>query len=144
MFHTVVAAYNDSPEAERALITAIRLAKILNADLQAVTATADLPAYTAYAGVADPSLPRVLEADHAKFYQLLQQKARAIARPYGLDLQCQVVEGPGAEAIINFLREKKADLLVVGLHQRNFYLARLWSTVFELAQEAPCSVLGVH
>jgi hypothetical protein len=32
----------------------------------------------------------------------------------------------------------------MGLHQRSLHLARLWSTVYELAQEAPCSVLGVH
>lgn len=48
------------------------------------------------------------------------------------------------EAIVDFLRSQKADLLVVGLHQRDLYIARLWSTVYELAQEAPCSVLGVH
>jgi nucleotide-binding universal stress UspA family protein len=55
-----------------------------------------------------------------------------------------VVEGAGVEAIVDFLRKQKADLLVIGLHQRDFYIARLWSTVYELAQEAPCSVLGVH
>jgi hypothetical protein len=45
---------------------------------------------------------------------------------------------------VNFLRGQKIDLLVMGLHQRSLHLARLWSTVYELAQEAPCSVLGVH
>jgi hypothetical protein len=41
-------------------------------------------------------------------------------------------------------RKHEADLLVVGLHNRDLYIARLWSTVYELAQEAPCSVLGVY
>jgi hypothetical protein len=46
--------------------------------------------------------------------------------------------------IVSFLRSQGTDLLIIGLHQRDLYLARLWSTVYGLAQEAPCSVLGVH
>lgn len=61
MFRKIAVAYNESPEAKRALVSAIQLAKSLNADVQAVTVMADLPAYTAYAGVADASLTRVLE-----------------------------------------------------------------------------------
>jgi len=48
------------------------------------------------------------------------------------------------QAILHFLREERADLLVIGLHQHDFYLSRLWSSVYDLAQDAPCSVLGVH
>jgi nucleotide-binding universal stress UspA family protein len=55
-----------------------------------------------------------------------------------------LLEGHPVEAIVNFLRRQQADLLVIGLHQHDFYIARLWSTVYELAQDAPCSVLGVH
>lgn len=32
--------------------------------------------------------------------------------------------------MLQFLREQHADLLVIGLHQHDFYLARLWSTVY--------------
>jgi nucleotide-binding universal stress UspA family protein len=144
MFKKVIVAYNESPEAERALISAIRLAKILSAELQAITAMADLPAYTAYAGAAGVSLSHALKEDRVKFYELLQEKARALARAHGIDLQSHLVEGHGVEVIIDYLRQQKADLLVIGLHQRDLYIARLWSTVYELATEAPCSVLGVH
>jgi hypothetical protein len=48
------------------------------------------------------------------------------------------------QAILHFLRKQRADLFVVALHQHDFYLARLWSSVYDLAQDAPCSVLGVH
>ncbi len=144
MFHKVVAAYNDSPEAERALVSAIKLAKVVNAELQAITVMAELPAYTAFAAVADFSLPQALKEEREKFYQRLQEKAQALARSRGIELGSHLVEGPGVEAIVDFLRAQKADLLVIGLHQRDLYVARLWSTVYELAQEAPCSVLGVH
>jgi nucleotide-binding universal stress UspA family protein len=144
MFQRVVAAYNESPEAERALISAIRLTKIMSGELQAITVMADLPAYTAFAAVGDFSLPHALKEEREKFYERLQEKAHALARSHGIELRSHLVEGHGVEAIVDFLRAQKADLLVIGLHQRDFYVARLWSTVYELAQEAPCSVLGVH
>lgn len=144
MFKKIVVAYNESREAERALISAIRLAKALDAELHAVTVITDLPAYTAFAGAADSSLSEMLQDDHAKLYEALQEKARALAHRDEMEIQSHVVGGHGIEPIIEFLRHKKADLLVVGLHQRDLYISRLWSTVYDLAQDAPCSVLGVH
>jgi hypothetical protein len=47
--------------------------------------------------------------------------------------------------MLRFLKDEKEDLLVICRHQHDFYLFRLWSTVQDdLAQDAPCSVLGVH
>ena len=144
MFRKIVVAYNESPEAERAFVAAMKLAKSLNAELLTVTAMADLPAYTAFAQAADSSITRTLEDDRLKFYTKLQEKARAQMASSGIGFQSYLVEGRQVEAIVDFLRQQKADLLVIGLHQRDLHIARLWSTVYELAQDAPCSVLGVH
>jgi nucleotide-binding universal stress UspA family protein len=144
MFRKIVVAFNEAPESQRAFLVALKLAQSLNAELQAVTAIGELPAYTAFAGIADSSISRVLEEDRRDFYAKLQDHARAQVESYGIGFHSYLVEGREVEAIVNFLRQQKADLLVVGLHQRDLYIARLWSTVFELAQDAPCSVLGVH
>jgi len=144
MFKKIVVAYNDSHESERALGAAIQLAKSLNAELHAVTVVTGLPAYTAFAEAADSSLGQVLQDDQAKSYGSLQQKALKAAQANGIELRNHGVEGHEIDVIINFLRREKADLLVVGLHKRDLYISRLWSTVYELAQESPCSVLGVH
>ncbi len=144
MFRKIIVAYNESPESQRALNSAILLAKSLNAELQTVTAMGDLPVYAVYAEAADPSIPRILEDDRLKFYAKLQQKVRAHVESHGIEFQSFLVEGRQVEAIVEFLRQQKADLLVIGLHQRDLHIARLWSTVYELAQDAPCSVLGVH
>jgi nucleotide-binding universal stress UspA family protein len=144
MFQRIVVAYDGSPESHRSLVSAIRLTKSLNAELHTVTVVADLPAYTAFAGAADPSVPRMLEQDRRESYQKLQEKARDLFASYGIGFQGHLLEGPPVEAIVDFLRRQKADLLVIGLHQRELHIARLWSTVYELAQDAPCSVLGVH
>lgn len=144
MFRKIVVAYNEAPESQRAFLSAIKLAKSLNAELETVTAVGDLPAYTAFAGVADSSIVRVLEDDREKFYKNLLDQARVQAESYGIELRTHLVDGRQVEAIVDFLRREKADLLVIGLHQRDLHIARLWSTVYELAQDAPCSVLGVH
>jgi nucleotide-binding universal stress UspA family protein len=144
MFRRIVVAYDGSPESQRSLVSAIRLAKSLDAELHTVTVIADLPAYTAFADAADSSVPRMLEQDRRQFYQNLQEKARDLFASYGIGFQGHLIEGKPVEAIVDFLRRQKADLLVLGLHQRELHIARLWSTVYELAQDAPCSVLGVH
>lgn len=144
MFQKVVVAYNESPESERALGSAIRLAGSLGAELHTVTVMTDLPAYTAFASAVDPSVAQTLKDDRLKFYEQLQEKARNFAKSHGIEIHSYLVEGPHVETIVDFLRKQKADLLVIGLHQRDLHIARLWSTVYELAQDAPCSVLGVH
>jgi nucleotide-binding universal stress UspA family protein len=144
MFQRIVVAYNESPEAKRALASGMELAKSLNAQLHIVTVMADLPVYAAYAAAADPSLPNILHEDRRAFYQTLQQDATTLAEGHGLTVTSHLLEGHQVESLVHFLREQKSDLLVVGLHRRDLYIARLWSTVYELAQEAPCSVLGVH
>jgi nucleotide-binding universal stress UspA family protein len=144
MFRNIALAYNESPQAHRALLSAIQLASSLKAELHTVTVMARLPAYTAYAVAVEASLSQLLMDDRAKFYEGLQDKARAVAHEDGIELTGHLVEGDEVGAIVNFVRQQKIDLLVIGLHQRDLYLARLWSTVYELAQEAPCSILGVH
>jgi nucleotide-binding universal stress UspA family protein len=144
MFKRIVVAYNESPASERALAAAVRLATVLNAELHTVTVITDLPAYTVYAGAVDASISRVLKEDHLKLQEQVMEKAHTFAESHGFEVQTHLLEGGPVEAVVEFLRESKADLLVVGLRQRDMYIARLWSTVYELAQDSPCSVLGVH
>ena len=143
MFRKLAVTYNQSPESERALSTAIQLARTLGAELHTITVMADLPAYTAFAVVGGETT-RVLVDDQQKFYEALKERARSLASRQGVEPHNHLIGGKEVQSIVDFLRQQKADLLVIGLHQRDFYIARLWSTVYELAQEAPCSVLGVH
>jgi nucleotide-binding universal stress UspA family protein len=144
VFKRIAVAYNESAEAQRALASAIQLAKNVNAELETITVMTHLPSYTTFASAADPALPQVLVTDRIQFYDDLQERARALARHNGLELKSHIVEGSAVDGIVKVLRAHQADLLVVGLHQRDSYISRLWSKVYELAQEAPCSVLGIH
>lgn len=64
--------------------------------------------------------------------------------PHQVHAADAIVEGREVHAVLVFLKDVNTDLLVIGLHQHDFYLSRLWSSVYDLAQDAPCGVLGVH
>jgi nucleotide-binding universal stress UspA family protein len=144
MFKRIVVAYNESAEASRALAAAIHLAKALGAELMAVTIFHDLPAYAGYASAVDSSLARTMIEDRRERYEQLQAEARERASSLGVDMVTHLMEGQEVDGIIQFLISHKAELLVIGLHQHSLYISRLWSKVYEVAQDAPCSVLGIH
>ena len=85
MLQRIVLAYGDSPESRRALTPAIQLAKTFGAELQAVIAMQELPAYTAFVTAADSSLVRTLSADRQAFYEQLQVTVREVARCAGVE-----------------------------------------------------------
>jgi nucleotide-binding universal stress UspA family protein len=144
MFSKIVVALNDLPESQRALRTAIELARASAAELATVSILGDLPAYTSFAIVVDPSAPIDMKEERRRAHGELHEKASLLAREHGVLAKGSIVEGREVQAILHFLKDERADLLVIGLHQHDFYLSRLWSSVYDLAQEAPCSVLGVH
>jgi nucleotide-binding universal stress UspA family protein len=144
MFFKIVVALNELPESQRALHTAIELARGGNAELATVSILGDPPAYASFATVADPGAPGLIQDGRRQAHCELHEKAAQLARKSGVRAQGSIVEGREVQAILHFLRDERADLLVIGLHQHDFYLSRLWSSVYDLAQEATCSVLGVH
>ena len=73
----------------------------------------------------------------------MQSAARQAALREAAEFEIHLVEGEEIDAIVRFLADYKADLLVIGLHHQS-HISHLWSTVYALAQDAPCSVLGVH
>jgi nucleotide-binding universal stress UspA family protein len=144
MFSKIVVALNDLPESQRALRAAIDLARASNAELATVSILGDLPVYTSFAIVVDPNAPDAMRDGQHRAHSELHEKASRLAQEHGVRATGSIVEGREVQAILHYLREENADLLVIGLHQHDFYLSRLWSSVYDLAQEAPCSVLGVH
>jgi nucleotide-binding universal stress UspA family protein len=144
MFSKIVVALNELPESQRMLRTAIELARAGDADLTTVSILGDPPAYASFAIVADPGARGLIEDGRRQPHCELHERAAQLARDHGVRAKGSIVEGREVQAILHFLRDERADLLVIGLHRHDFYLGRLWSSVYDLAQEATCSVLGVH
>jgi nucleotide-binding universal stress UspA family protein len=144
MFSKVVVVLNNLPESQRALRTAIELAQSFHSELATVSILGDLPAYTSFAMVVDPNAPSEMKEARRRAHDELHKKASLLSEEQGVRAKGTIVEGREVQAILDFLKEERADLIVIGLHQHDFYLSRLWNSIYDLAQEAPCSVLGVH
>jgi nucleotide-binding universal stress UspA family protein len=144
MFSKIAVALNDLPESQRALRAAIDLARLSSAELATVSILGDLPAYASFSVVVDPGAPLSMMEERRNRHKEIHEKAANLARELGVHAQGSIVVGNEVRAILHFLQEQNADLLVVGLHQHDFYLSGLWSSVYDLAQDATCSVLGVH
>jgi nucleotide-binding universal stress UspA family protein len=144
MFSKIVVALNDLPESQHALRKAIDLARLCNAELATVSILGDLPAYTSFSVVVDPGVPIAMMEERRERHREMHEKAANLAGELGVHAQGSIVSGKEVQTILQFLREQNADLLVIGLHQHDFYLSRLWNSVYDLALNATCSVLGVH
>jgi nucleotide-binding universal stress UspA family protein len=144
VFRNIATAYDESTEAGRALTAALGLATALGAPLHTITVAEELPAYTAYGFAGDSSILQKLGEDRRQFYADLQAAAKKKAAEQNIEISTHLLDGEKIDAIVHFVHEHKIDLLVIGLHHRSLRVSRLWSTVYTLAQELPCSILGVH
>lgn len=144
MFKRILVAYDESADASRALSAAIYLAKAVGAELLAVTTFDGSSANIAHAATSSSPLGLTLIQDRRERSEQLLAEARDRALRRGVELVTHLVEGEEADSVIQLIARQKADLLVIGLHRHSQYLSRLWSTVYEGAQQGLCSVLGVQ
>lgn len=75
MFPHIMAAFDDSRQATRALEVAIELAKQLNTGLYRIAASEQLPSYTAFIDVEMPGGRRMLLDERSAYYRELQGSA---------------------------------------------------------------------
>src|ERR1700678_352025 len=134
MFSKIVIALNELPESQRALRTAIELARTSDAELATVSILGDLPAYTSFASVVDSSAPNAIKDARRQAHHELHEKASQLAHEHGVRSKGSIVEGREVQAVLQLIKDERADLFVIGLHQHDFYLSRLWSSVYDLAQ----------
>lgn len=84
-----------------------------------------------------------------KTSEFLRQELSRHAGSRAMESSNLVVDfGPGADLILEHARTRHADLIVMGLHQRDAIKARIaahlpGSTAYELVSQAPCPVLSV-
>lgn len=144
MFKKIVVAYDESPEARRALDIAIELAKQLKSQLRLVTVREPMPSYLAYADAALPGSGRLLSEERHLFYERLQEEAKALASPEGIACECVIVEGEEIQSLVNDLESWHADLLVMGRRHHSSLTSKIRrGTTHEVAERVRCSILGV-
>jgi nucleotide-binding universal stress UspA family protein len=143
-FRKIIVAYDDSPAARNALSAGIELCRLLGTPLETITVIEPPPLYTAFVVAADLGVARGLEDDRRQHHQELMEFAVAEGRRCGVQVSGHLVEAAEVDGVISFLRDREADLLVIGLRQHNSHVARLWSTVLSVEHDAPCNVLAIR
>jgi len=145
MFTRIAVAYDESPEAGRALRSALDLAKLLNSELYLVTVVEDLPPYVGYISTVAPEVPGMLKADRQAFYADLHNKAKTLAEQAGVTLHSEFLEGDEIKGLLRLTDRLRPDLLVVGLRFEPGGLSQyLGGTAHKLALHASCNILGIR
>jgi nucleotide-binding universal stress UspA family protein len=143
-FEKIIVAYDDSPAARDALSVGIELCSVLGTPLETITVIEPPPMYAAIIFAVNPDVAEGIAVELKRHWQEIVDSAVAEGRRRSVEVIGHLVEADEVDGVISFIRERRADLLIIGLRQHSAHIARLWSTVSSLEENAPCSVLAVH
>ncbi len=139
MFKKILIAFDGSEGSRRALQKAIDISHCFEADLHAITVELELPSYVVAVGDLD-EMKRRKDA----YYEQLGQEARELAKAAGTSITPHVKSGHAVDKIVEFSKEGKFDLVVVGFTGHGRLFERIWGgTSRNIARFAPCAVLIV-
>jgi CBS domain-containing protein/nucleotide-binding universal stress UspA family protein len=140
MFKRILVAYDGSDGARASLGIGIALAKAAGADLYSISVEEHLPRYAATISEVEGAKEQIEE-----HFRELTKHAHDRAGLQGVDLETAVRQGHEVEVILDFAREQRCDLLILGSHGHSRVFERvIGSTALSLARLAPCSVLIVR
>lgn len=138
MYKKILHGLDGSEGSFRALVDAIHLAKCCSAELHTISVE-ELPRYP---GAVGEILEEKMTAN-GKYTDAIE-KARQIGQRYGTALESHVVIGHEVKTIIEFIKQKKIDLLVIGFMGHSAIYDRVMgSTCQSLVRLSPCAVLVV-
>jgi len=140
MFKRILVAYDGSEGAQAALTMGIGLAKSPRTELYSISVEEHLPRYAATIGEVEDAREQIDE-----HFRAVTKQARDSAALQGVDLESVVRQGHELQAILDFARQRRCDLLLLGSqgHSRVFERV-IGSTSLSLIRLASCSVLIVR
>jgi nucleotide-binding universal stress UspA family protein len=137
MFHKILLAYDGSTGAKKALDIAIELARESHAELWALGVEEHLPHFTAT--VSEIEAEKEF-ANHS--FQQCFSAAHLHALQAGVELKTVIRAGHVARTILDYAKEGRFDLLILGRSGHSGVWERFLGTTAEkVSQHAPCHVL---
>lgn len=139
MFKKILIANDGSEGAKKALKVAINLAKQYNAELHSISVEEGVPHYAATIGEVEE-----YKKEANDFFLKINDEAAEEAKKEGIEFHIKVQAGHEVETIINYTKEGKFDLLVVGFMGHSKIFGRVWgSTSQNITKLSPCTVIVV-
>jgi nucleotide-binding universal stress UspA family protein len=137
MYRKILVAYDGSDGAKRALAAAIDVARRYGAELHSIAVVEKLPHFAATVGEVKEALRELTTR-----YEWISQEAAREAKGHGIELHTKVQPGHEVEAVVDYAREGKFDLLVIGFSGHSHAFGRVMGgTAQNLTRLAPCAVL---
>ncbi len=137
--YIVVVGLDGSDSSWRALEEAVKQSGCKNAKLHIVSIheVADVSYSASEVLAAEKTSREKLES--------AQLKARSLAENDSIEVTCAIVSGSFSSAMLDYVKQNKTDLLVVGdKGHSSIWGALLGTNVDKIVRHAPCSVLVVR
>jgi len=139
MFQHLVVALDGSESSLKAFDAALDLAARANAQLDLVSVEEELPRYSSAREEAERE-----RAAAQTYFSRIHADARRRAQNKRVTLHAEILAGHEAQTLMDFVRARRADLLVIGHKGHSgVWGAFLGSTASSIVTHAPCSVF-VH
>ena len=139
MFKKILVANDGSEGAKKALKVAIDLAAQYGAELHSISVEEGVPHYAATIGEVDE-----YRKEANGYFQKINDEAIEEAKNEGIELYTKVQAGHEVETIVNFAKQGKFDLLVIGFMGHSKIFGRVWgSTSQNITKLSPCTVIVV-
>lgn len=139
MFKKILIANDGSEGAKKALKTAVDLAKKYNAELHSISVEEGVPHYAATIGEVEE-----FRREANEFFKKINDEAVAMASKEDIDLHTKVLAGHEVETIVNYAKDGKFDLLIIGFMGHSKIFGRVWgSTSQNITKLSPCTVIVV-
>lgn len=139
MFKRILVPYDGSENSRRALDVATDLARLYEAAVSAV-AVVSLPEFAASMDEVDQ-----VREQGRKFYAESLRQAEEAAQEAGVTLKTETVYGHRSEAILEYAKKSRADLIVIGSRGLSPVERYVLGSVSEVVvHHASCSVLVVR
>jgi len=138
MHRKILHGMDGSEGSFKALGEALRLAKLYSAELHTVFVE-EMPQYAATVG-------EVVEeqASANEYGREFMARAQVMAEAEGIPIRTRAIVGHEVKTIVELVKKKSFDLLVIGFMGRSALYDRVMgSTCSSLVRLAPCSVLVV-
>ena len=117
---------------------AIELAREIGADLKVIIVLKPLPACFSFAVSA--VFAGIWRQAQLQKCAALQTQARQQMRKAGIYADVELVAGNEVRTILKYVKEYRAELIVMGMRNRTIVTDR---TTQDVAERSPCAVLGV-
>ena len=139
MFKKILVANDGSEGAKKSLKTAIDLAIKYNAELHSISVEEGVPHYAATIGEVEE-----YRKEANGYFQKINDEAAEEAKKGSITLHVKVQAGHEVETIVNYAKEGKFDLLVVGFMGHSKIFGKVWgSTSQNITKLSPCTVIVV-